>query len=1165
MRYELWAWTDALGWHQLDDGSLTGTSYTHRALTAGTTYWYAVRALAADGTASDWSEHASAIASATQNATATNTPTNTPTSAPDASTSTPTPTSASTSTPTATASASASALSAPTLTAQAGAGQITLTWNAISGAVRYELWAWTDALGWHQLDDGGLTGTSYTHDDPVPGRTYWYAVRAVAANGAASDWSEHATATATPTAGPTQTPTATGQPIPGSGGDPGGPAAPVLTTTSGTNWIIVDWEAVAGAEKYDILRRKGENGTWERPSGLPQTTASHGFLGLDFGTTYYYIARAITADGKVSPWSNLVQDSPTGSLNSTPTPTSTPTATITPTPDGSAARAPALRAEATQTNAIELSWPPVPGAVRYLLWTWWNAAVGWQQLDDGNLTGASYTHRGLAPGTTYHYAIRAVDANGTSSPWSDYPFATVPTAIAVTATATTSTPATATPTATATATTSTLATATPTATTPPPAPGAERAALVALYNATGGANWTRSANWLSDEPIATWYGVLTDDSGNVAGLDLEHNGLSGPLPDLSALTSLKTLRLGYNDLTGPLPDLSALANLARLQLYINDLSGPLPDLGALTNLTHLYLDGNELTGQIPDLSNLARLEYLGLSGNRLTGQIPDLSNHASLTSLELNDNRLAGQIPDLSNLARLEYLGLSGNELTGQIPDLSNLANLTSLWLNDNQLNGQIPDLSNLASLEYLGLNGNQLSGQIPNLSNLVRLTNLSLSHNQLTGQIPDLNALANLESVSLNHNRLAGQIPELGALTRLTTLSLNHNLLTGQIPDLSTLTNLTSLDLSHNQLTGSILDLNSLTKLQTLSLNNNQLTGPFPDLSALANLAFLNLTGNRLCLPAGSDLSGSNTAVANHLNSLNLATCTAAELAAALAAPQNLTATVGSGQVTLTWDAATRAASYDLRVWDSFDRTWAPIGGALRNTTYTHTVLTDGRNYYYQVRARDANGVRGAWSEQLYAAVVPTQFPPPPQSFGLDMYYQKYMAVEGIDVFAPSVYTDEDMVRARQIITGMLANRSDLLATMAANNTRIYVRDDFVGIAEPWLAYMPTADPHCATFIHEYAHVIHFALEAQAGGRAFNARLHAAYQAAVNGGLWRGMYASTNFREYWAEAVKYWLWESLPPLLAANYPKPADYDPGVVKLIEEEIGAAAVPASCKP
>ena len=35
--------------------------------------------------------------------------------------------------------------------------------------------------------------------------------------------------------------------------------------------------------------------------------------------------------------------------------------------------------------------------------------------------------------------------------------------------------------------------------------GSDRAALVALYNATGGASWTDSTNWLSDRPIGEWY------------------------------------------------------------------------------------------------------------------------------------------------------------------------------------------------------------------------------------------------------------------------------------------------------------------------------------------------------------------------------------------------------------------------------------------------------------------------------------------------------------------------------------------------------------------------------------------------------------------------------------------------------------------------------------
>ena len=35
----------------------------------------------------------------------------------------------------------------------------------------------------------------------------------------------------------------------------------------------------------------------------------------------------------------------------------------------------------------------------------------------------------------------------------------------------------------------------------------EEEALVALYNATGGADWRNSSGWLSDRHIETWHGV----------------------------------------------------------------------------------------------------------------------------------------------------------------------------------------------------------------------------------------------------------------------------------------------------------------------------------------------------------------------------------------------------------------------------------------------------------------------------------------------------------------------------------------------------------------------------------------------------------------------------------------------------------------------------------
>ena len=41
----------------------------------------------------------------------------------------------------------------------------------------------------------------------------------------------------------------------------------------------------------------------------------------------------------------------------------------------------------------------------------------------------------------------------------------------------------------------------------------ERDALIALFSATNGPHWTENENWLSDEPIDSWYGVSTDVDG----------------------------------------------------------------------------------------------------------------------------------------------------------------------------------------------------------------------------------------------------------------------------------------------------------------------------------------------------------------------------------------------------------------------------------------------------------------------------------------------------------------------------------------------------------------------------------------------------------------------------------------------------------------------------
>ena len=148
---------------------------------------------------------------------------------------------------------------------------------------------------------------------------------------------------------------------------------------------------------------------------------------------------------------------------------------------------------------------------------------------------------------------------------------------------------------------------------------ADLVALISLYKATDGPNWTNNTNWLSETPVGEWYGVSTDSSGRVVGLSLNDNGLNGTIPnELGSLASLESLRLYQNQLSGEIP----------------------PELGNLANLRELDLFSNQLSGGIPsELGNLASLESLGLYQNQLNGGIPpELGNLANLRELDLFSN-----------------------------------------------------------------------------------------------------------------------------------------------------------------------------------------------------------------------------------------------------------------------------------------------------------------------------------------------------------------------------------------------------------------------------------------------------------------------------------------------------------------------------------------------
>ena len=181
-------------------------------------------------------------------------------------------------------------------------------------------------------------------------------------------------------------------------------------------------------------------------------------------------------------------------------------------------------------------------------------------------------------------------------------------------------------------------------------PHPDRAALEALYRATGGPDWIVSWNWLTDLPLGNWFGVTVDADGRVSELRLVCINLKGRIPpELGSLSGLQSISFfagiaGFdscpsydyglvrgvpNALTGRIPpELGSLSNLSDLNLSSNDLTGPVPhELGNLSNLTYLTLSSNDLTGPIPpELGNLSSLSYLNLRRNDLTGSIPVLGN-----------------------------------------------------------------------------------------------------------------------------------------------------------------------------------------------------------------------------------------------------------------------------------------------------------------------------------------------------------------------------------------------------------------------------------------------------------------------------------------------------------------------------------------------------------
>ena len=829
-RYELWAWDSVNDWRPIGGDGLTGTTYTHIDLVAGATYFYTIRAANANGETSAWSDQ---VSTATATATATATPTPTP-----AATATPTPTPAATVTPTHTPAATVTPTHTPPATVTpTHTPPATVTPTPTPAATVTPTRTPAATVTPTHTPPATVTPTHTPAATVTPTRTPPATVTPTHTPAATVTPTHTPPATVTPThtppatvtpthtppatvtpthtpaatVTPTLTPTATtGQPSDSSAADPtptpsptvAALSAPVLTAQASEYGVELSWTTVHGATRYELLVWDSVN-EWRQIGGDGLTGTTYTYTDLVAGTTYFYAIRAVNADGETSAWSDQVSTvtatatvTPTHTAAATVTPTSTPTDTTgqpsdssaasavdptpTPSPTVAALAVPVLTAQATE-DGVELSWTTVHGATRYELWVW-DSVNEWRQIGGDSLTGTTYTHTDPAAGTTYFYTIRAANADGETSAWSDY----VSTATAIPAHTPT---ATATPTHTPTATAATP-TLTPTATTGQPSDSSQNDVTVKDDSGNEGnvGPGQTSEDKTRTEPRQGLTGPTVTIAGAggivVVGGANQVNGASfdvtitfsenvGATFDYTDITVTNAQSLTATDVSASTAGLIYTATIRPTAGF----SGAVTVQVAAAAAQNASNEGNQASNVF---SATATMQSACVSG----GAVPLGDEYADLAR---DCATLLGLHDELVGSATLSPAWSVSTDIATWLGITIEAMRVSKIRLGIASLDGSIPPaLGNLDGLEQLSLFENELTGEIPaELGDLSELTNLKLSYNQLTGAIPpELGSLSELTSLELLFNRLTGAIPsELGTLTQLRNLHLDSNQLSGSIP----------------------------------------------------------------------------------------------------------------------------------------------------------------------------------------------------------------------------------------------------------------------------------------------------------------------------------------------------------------------------------------------
>ena len=301
-----------------------GLTYTHVSAEAGKTYFYKVKALFADGT-SQFSEFVSATFRPV------------------------------------------SVNFAPVAGNRDTDGKPTLHWNKLQNAVSYQVYR-ADSKDGKYVRVFTTKGLTYTHISAEAGKTYFYKVKALFADGT-NQFSEFVSATFRPVSLN---------------------FAPVAGNRSTDGKPTLRWNKLQNAVSYQVYRATKENGEYVRVFTTKGLTYTHVSAQLD--KTYYYKVKAVFSDGSTV-FSEILSNTCTCGR---------PEVTV---------------GHRAADGLPRLKWAPVDGAQSYAVYRATKADGKYVRVF--KTTGTTYTHISAQPDTTYYYKVVAVTPQGHTGVFSE--------------------------------------------------------------------------------------------------------------------------------------------------------------------------------------------------------------------------------------------------------------------------------------------------------------------------------------------------------------------------------------------------------------------------------------------------------------------------------------------------------------------------------------------------------------------------------------------------------------------------------------------------------------------------------------------------------------------------------------------------------------------------